>query len=89
MVTPKAPEFPAARFSIPQMTPEQPFRNGHSLPQGPGARPGHEPLLTPASPRSKQGGEGEEKWWAVPALHEPAQAISLWHRKWRRPQAAL
>jgi hypothetical protein len=42
------PEFPAIKFSILQMTPQQPFGISHAFSQGPGALLGHEPPLTPA-----------------------------------------
>jgi hypothetical protein len=42
------PEFPAVKFLIPQMTPQQPFGISHAFSQGPGALVGHEPPLTPA-----------------------------------------
>jgi len=42
------PEFSAVKFSIPQMTPQQPFGISHAFLQGPGALLGHEPPLTPA-----------------------------------------
>ena len=51
------PEFPAAQFSIPQMTPKQSFGIGQALPQGPGELyESLKPPLTPAlSPRRGEG----------------------------------
>ena len=35
------PEFPAAKLSVPQMTPQQPFGISQAFSQGPGALLGH------------------------------------------------
>src|SRR5208337_1497346 len=51
------PEFPAAKLSIPQMTPQQPFGIGQAFSQGPGTLPGQ--LSHPSPQPSPLSGERE------------------------------